>query len=136
MTIRFYDHTADIKFRVTETSFNTLLENASKAMFSVIAKTRTLKEDKQVKIKVKVKKNDELIIRLLSELLTLHQTKELFFKRLKIIKTDKKTFVEAIAYGEKMTPQKGRIDVKAVTFHEFNFSKKDKKLSCTIILDI
>ncbi len=136
MSIRFYDHTADIQFKVNETSLEKLLESSCKALFDVIAKTKELKKNKQVKIKVKVKQNDELIVRLLSELLTLHQTEELFFKEFKVQKTDGKTFVEGIAYGEEMTPEKGRTDVKAVTFHEFKFSKNNEKYSCTIILDI
>lgn len=136
MTIRFYKHTADLKYIVSEKTFKKLLENSAKAMFNVIAKEKLLKEKKQFKVKIRVKKNDELIVRLLSELLALHQSKEFFFKTFKVLKTDEKTFIDGIVKGEVMTPEKGRIDVKAVTFHEFKFTKNKKGYSTTIILDI
>ena len=131
MEYRFLEHTADVMFESYGKSYSQALENASKAMFSVLGNAG---DTEKVSFFISAHNLDELTVQALADLLAYADTHEIVFSRMKVKKFDRKAYsLEMEAWGEKKRP---RDAVKAVTYHELMVKEDKTGWTIRIILDV
>ena len=137
---KFKDHTADVLFESTGKNLNEVFENSALAVFEV--QTNLNKVDCKLKRKIKLKNKtaENLLFDFLEELIYLKDAKYMLFSKFSVkIADEKNKFkLEAVAEGEKINPKKHelKVDVKAVTLHEFYLKKAKNGYKARVILDI
>ena len=135
----FIDHTADIQYEAYGFSFPEALSNAALAMFSVMSKVEKVGDEAAVKIEEKAETIEELVGYVLGDILAESSSAELFFSKFavdKFIEKEKGFVLEGTAFGEEMSPEKGKLDVKAVTMHEISVTRDGSIWKIKVILDI
>jgi len=135
----FIDHTADVKFTSFGFSFGEALSNAAEAMFSVMANVEALGDEEKVTIEEKAETLEELVGYTLGDILAESSSQEIFFKRFRIDsfhRDDAGYSLTGTAFGEEMTPEKGKTDIKAVTMHEIAVVQEGNLCEITVLLDI
>ena len=135
----FIDHTADVKFAAYGFSFEEALSNAAAAMFSVMANVDALGDGEKVKIEEKAETLEELVGYTLGDILAESSSQEMFFSRFRVDSFRKEGDGYALsgtAFGEDMTPEKGKTDIKAVTMHEIAVAREGSLWKITVLLDI
>lgn len=136
---KFFDHTADILYEAYGDSFENALENAAAALFETIADLKKVKTSKTVVIREWAPNRDELVVRVLSDLVAQRDAEGLFFKTFSVTKIEKKDgglALEGVAKGAPMSPQAGLLDVKAVTHHQTRVLEKKGRWTVRVLLDI
>lgn len=139
MKYRFLEHTADVLYEAYGSTFEEALENAAEAMFSVIAKIDKIKPTKKVEISESAKDLAELAVFVLSNLLRDSEIASVYLSRFKVEKFGMENdayYVKGAAYGESIRQALAKTDVKAVTFHESEVRKEEKRYAVRILLDI
>lgn len=134
--IEFFEHTADVGFRVHATDRAELFQEAARAMFSIIVENLDHVQPLQ-HCHVAVSGTDEyLLFDWLTELLYIHETQHLVFSRFDVKFTPGGLVAEVA--GEKMDSARHRLlhEVKAVTYHLFQVVSTSDGWNATIVLDI
>ena len=137
----FKDHTADILFIARGKDLEELCKNAGLAVMDSMVDLKSVKKKVKEKITLSEEKNPEsLLFTFLEELVYLKDAKSILFSDFKIeIREDGHSYVlEADCFGEKINPKthKLRVDVKAITLHEFYVKKTSKGYKAQVIVDI
>ncbi len=135
----FIDHTADIQFAAYGFSFEEALSNAAEAMFTVMANVAALGDEEKVAIEEKAETLEELVGYTLGDILSESSSQEMFFSRFRVDSFHKEGDGYALsgtAFGEDMTPEKGKTEIKAVTMHEISVSREGNLWKIMVILDI
>lgn len=135
----FIDHTADVKFAAYGFTFEEALANAAEAMFSVMANFEALGDEEKVAIEEKAETLEELVGYTLGDVLSESGSQEVFFKRFQVDSFHKDGAgytLTGTAFGEEMTPEKGKTDIKAVTMHEIAVAHEGSLWKITVLLDI
>jgi SHS2 domain-containing protein len=139
------EHKADVLFEASGATFESALEAAAQALFDTIAKTSKIKPVKKVKTSQTASSLEELVVFTLGALLSESDANEVFFKRFKVTKFEKRGdgasefFVEGEASGENERQELGGTIVKAVTFGELKVTKpnaENKKWRIRVLLDV
>ena len=134
-----FDHTADIGFNIKASSLNELFKASAIATFDSMVNLKQIKPKTKRIIKLKNKEVDKLLFDFLEELIFLKDSKYMLFSKFNIkIKQVKDTYnLQAEIKGEKINPKKQnlKVDVKAITFHEF-YVKKEGNWKARFVLDI
>ena len=142
MRYKFLDHTADVMFEAYGKNLNEVFENAALAVFEVQCDLRKIKNKVKKKIKLRGENVGDLLFDFLGELIYLKDAKYLVFSKFKVsVKKEKEKNrfeLEAVAFGEKINPEKHglKTDVKAITLHEFFLKKIRNGWKCRVVLDI
>ncbi len=148
MVYKTFPHKADIGIRGIGKTITESFSEIAKCLFLVQTDIKKIKSLKKVKIKVKAKNIEELLIEFLNSLLLKSTTKEMFFSQFKIkiikptLKLQKDFILECEAMGEKINPKKHelKLEVKACTYSElkvYEFKKgKDKKWISQCVVDV
>ena len=132
------DHTADIGIRVRGKNLKELFKNSARAMFDQMTTApqrlpRTGR--KTIKVEVFAENINDLLLRWLSELLSLGECKDIVFTDFKIIKlTDRQLKGSAAGFPRKYF--KYKTEIKAVTYHELSVNQKKKQCSAQVIFDV
>jgi SHS2 domain-containing protein len=135
----FLEHTADIFIVGNGKTLKEAFQNCANGLNQYIIDTKNIQKKIQKKIKVKSNDLKSLLVKFLTQFLILHDTENLVFGYVKIIKFDDKKFeIEAIAKGEKFNPNKHKQGtlIKAVTYHELAIKKKKGIYSIKFLVDI
>jgi SHS2 domain-containing protein len=135
----FIDHTADIQYEACGFSFEEALSNAALAMFTVMCDVAAVVESEHVVIEEKAETLEELAGYVLGDILAESGSQELFFSRFSVSSFAKEEGgyeLAGIAYGEEMTPQKGKTEIKAVTMHEISVKQEGNLWKIKVILDL
>ncbi len=137
MSYELLDHTADLCIRVTGGSFSELLRNASLAMMEQITDRDKVKPSAREVFEVAGETKEELLVKLLSEILYLHETSRLVFKDIRLDVSNEKKAVAELS-GEVYNPGKHELvnDIKAVTYHNLKIENVNDKFTADIIFDI
>ena len=131
MEYRFLEHTADIMFEAYGKSYESALENAAKAMFSVLG---SAEEKEGVSFSLSGHNLEELTVQALGDLLAYADTHEVVFSKMKVRKFDSKACsLEMEAWGDKKRP---RDAVKAVTYHELAVTEGKEGWTIRVLLDV
>jgi len=137
MKYEFLDHTADVCIRVFGGSFSELLSNAADALMDLIVDRETVKLSEEIPFEVNGETREELLVKMLGEILYLHQADKLVFKDIEIGNVARNR-VAGILYGEAFdsTRHELQLDIKAATYHNLNIEKVNDKFKVDIVFDI
>ena len=130
---------ADAAFEVTGRTLEELFSDAAIATFEVMADTNTVKQLLIREIELENESVDGLLIDWLSELVFLKDTENILFGAFDVnIRKNDVYILKAEAKGERIDREKHslRSDVKAVTYHMFEVTKKGDKWTARVVLDI
>jgi len=139
MGYEFLEHKSDALFRATGKTYEEALESAANAMFEVICDSEKVPKSEEVGVEVSAPNIRELTVGVLAELLSEMQINELFFNSFKVTGFQEKNgaySVKGVASGAPASPELGRTDVKAVTYHEFEAVEGEGGWSLQVLLDI
>lgn len=127
-------HTADVGIAAYGKSMDDLFANAAAGMFSLITDLRRVRKVGEYRVKIKADTPEDLMVAWLSELLYLHETQKLLFKRFDI--KVKGNALHAKIDGEVMDRSRHHLHmvVKAVTYHMIEVNPK--KGIARVIFDI
>ncbi len=131
--------TADAAFEATGRTLEELFSDAAIATFEVMADTKTVKQLLTREIVLENKSVDGLLIDWLSELIFLKDTETLLFSVFEVnIRKNDVYVLEAEIKGEMINRKKHslRSDVKAVTYHMFEVTRKGDTWTARVVLDI
>src|SRR5512147_716546 len=79
MSFEVLEHTSDVGVRVYGVSFAELLKNAALALMSLIADRESVRPDEEVAFEAEAETGEELLIKMLSEILYLHEVRKMVF---------------------------------------------------------
>lgn len=130
---------ADTAFEATGSTLEELFGDAAIATFEVMADTNTVKQLLIYEIDLENESVDGLLIDWLSELVFLKDTENILFSVFDVnIRKNEVYILKAVAKGEKIDRGKHslRSDVKAVTYHMFEVTKKGDNWTARVVLDI
>jgi SHS2 domain-containing protein len=118
-----------------------LLQNAALGLFSEMANTNVILPLKKVVVSLSGQKYDELLHKLLSEIVFLKDFNRIVFKSVSVRywKLNNALGLEAELAGqpiEELASGVVKADIKAVTFHAFKVEPIGKGLKATVVLDI
>ena len=99
---KLLNHKADIGIKGYGNTLEKAFQETAKAMFSIMTNLKKIERKKELRIKVKAKNKEELLIEFLNELLYLSYSKEMLFNyfKLKISKKKKEFELNAVIKGE------------------------------------
>ncbi|MDO8727274.1 MAG: archease [Candidatus Methanoperedens sp.] len=130
---------ADAAFEATGRTLEELFSDSAIATFEVMADTTTVSQLLIHEIELENESVDGLLIDWLSELIFLKDTENILFSVFDInIRKNDVYILKAEAKGEKIDREKHslRSDVKAVTYHMFEVTKKGDHWTARVVLDI
>lgn len=136
---KFLDHTADVLFEAYGKTLNELFTNSALALEETQVDLKDVKQKTKHIIKLKKDSIEMLLFDFLQELIYLKDKDLLLFSKFKVdIKKNKHFGLKAECFGEKINYKKHelKVDVKAVTLHEFYVKKTKDKWEAHVILDI
>jgi len=130
---------ADAAFEATGRTLEELFRDAAIATFEVMADTNTVKQVLTREIELENESVDGLLIDWLSELVFIKDAETILFSVFKVkIRKNDVYILKAVAKGENIDREKHslRSDVKAVTYHMFEVTKKGDNWTARVVLDI
>ncbi|MEK6843230.1 MAG: archease [Candidatus Micrarchaeota archaeon] len=136
---KFIDHRADMFIESNGKSYHEALENCALGLFDTICDSKKLSIKKKIIVREKASNLVDLTTFLLSKIVSEGDSREMMFKKMKVIKFEKgkKNFSIAVeVFGQPQVHKLGRMYVKAVTHHEAAVENKNKKWRIKILPDI
>lgn len=135
MNYEILEHTADIKIRVFGKNFIDILVNSAYAIADLLFPGDIMKE-RNYEFEITGETDDQILIRLLNELVYILQTKKLLLKFFDIKKTDKNLYSvhcrgTKIKYSDEIN-----YDIKGVTYHDLLIEKTGNKLKAEFVIDV
>lgn len=117
-----------------------LIEHACEAVTETMVDLRKIEPKKTVLFEAKADSPEELLYKVLEELIFLKDSKQLVFGDFETVASGNKSGIYTILIkfiGEKLKPAKHEphADVKAVTYHEFEVKKMPYGLRASVTLD-
>lgn len=138
--VNYFEHTADIGFTLEADSFSELCKGAATVTFEAMGSLKKIGKKIGKKVVLQNKEYDKLLFEFIEELIFLKDSDYMLFSDFKVKIEEEKTGItlRAEVKGEKINPKKHelKVDVKAITFHEFYVKQKGKRWEARIILDI
>ena len=132
-----FDHTADLGVRDFGQTCEEVFANAAYALFDLLTDLNHVRENLSYDLRVEAADREELLVRWLSELLFLSESRGYLFKKFSFSHLDQ-TSLQAEARGETFDPSRHefKTEIKAVTYHQVEVKEKDGKWGARIIFDI
>ncbi len=132
---------ADIAFEAWGSTPEELFKAAADATMNVmVADLSTVADREKRRIELEEENLDLLLFNFLQELIYYKDAQRLLLRvdNIHIEKTQKGFKLQAEAHGEELNPEKHdlRVDVKAVTLHQFQVKKTSEGWWAQVILDI
>ena len=135
MNYEILEHTADLKLRVYGNDFTDILVNSSFAMADLLF-PGDLKQDKNYRFEITGDSDDQILVRLLNELVYILQTKKLLFKVFNIEKTGKNLYSVNCKGAEIAYTDEINYDIKGVTYHDLLIEKTGNKIKAEFVIDV
>ncbi len=142
---KFLDHTADVFFVARGNTLAELFEQCALAVEETMVDLGPVKPLHKEKILVEADKVDRLLFDFLDELVFFKDYKQLVFRQFDLTIAEPKIAEQGgmyslacIAQGEKIDPLRHnpKVDVKAITMHEFEVIKDAKGWKAQVLVDI
>ena len=132
-----FEHTADVGIRAFGRTEKELFANAAYAMFDLMADLKRVRQTASFPIRLEAADREDLLVRWLSELLSLSSAKGFLFKDFFFSGLDS-TSLDAVARGETFDPSrhKMKIEIKAVTYHQIEIRENKGRWEGKVIFDI
>ncbi len=137
----FLEHTADVYIAAHGTTMDEAFGNAALAMFEVMTDTQKVNPAHREAVEVEAEDEYALLYNWLEALLVKFEVDSMLYSRFDVhgIKETKEGFkLKATVSGEKFDPQKHpqKTGVKAITYHQMEFIKKETEFTLMFLLDI
>lgn len=131
------DHTADIGIDVFGTTLPELFSNAAFAMFDIITDLSRVEGKKTGEVEVSGIDREQLLVNWLSELLYLHEVKNLLLRDFSVTGIHDAR-LHASFCGETFLEGKHVIktEIKAVTYHNLSIIKENRQWKARVIFDL
>ena len=139
---KFFDHTADVLFVARADTLPELFRECALATEETMVDVSTVEAKQKVKMLIESKDLEGLLHDFLEELVFFKDYKQLLFSKfeIEIVEKEKKGGynLTCLAHGEKLDVARHdpRVDVKAVTRHEFEVLKDKQSWKAKVLLDI
>jgi len=139
-TWTWFDHTADIGLEVSAPSIETLFSTAAIALFDLLLEARaTLSESRfsNRHISIDADNPPELLVRWLAELLYLHETEHLIFRKLQVTTLSRARLAGMVSF-EPFNPAHHRVkrEIKGITYHQLTLEKQPAGWRTRLVLDV
>ncbi len=137
MGFEVFEHTADIGVRVFGRDFAELLKNAALALLSLITEGGSVRPVEEVAFEAEAETGEELLIKMLSEILYIHQVRKMVFSEAEIELTDGYRLKGRLK-GEKIDLGRHELllDIKAATYHNLKIERVNDRFMAEIVFDI
>jgi SHS2 domain-containing protein len=137
MSFEVLEHTADVGVRVYGRNLAELLKNAALALLSLITERETVRPDEEIVFEVEAETGEELLVKMLSEILYLHEVRKMVFADAEIELTDGLKLRGRLR-GEKTDTSRHELllDIKAATYHNLKIERVNDRFMAEIIFDI
>jgi SHS2 domain-containing protein len=137
MSFEVLEHTADVGVRVYGRNLAELLKNAALALLSLITERETVRPDEEIVFEVEAETGEELLVKMLSEILYLHEVRKMVFADAEIELTDGLKLRGRLR-GEKTDTSRHELllDIKAATYHNLKIERVNDRFMTEIIFDI
>jgi SHS2 domain-containing protein len=132
-----FDHTADLGIRVRGADLKELLEEAARALFSVlVVDLGTVRPVDRVALRIEGTEPEDLFLDWLDELLYRFETEHLLLVRFEVQPDERG--LTATAWGETYDPARHELDqdVKAITYHQLKVERDADGWTAEVIVDI
>ncbi len=137
---KFLDHTADVFFVAKADTLPALFNECALAVEETMVDVSRVKPKEKVKILGESATVESLLFDFLDELLFFKDYKQLVFSTFEIdIKEERgKHILTCYAFGEKIdfSRHDPKVDVKAITMHEFKVEKVKEGWKAQVLIDI
>ncbi|MBL7160413.1 MAG: archease [Candidatus Aenigmarchaeota archaeon] len=129
---------ADIAFSVEAKSPENLMVDGAKATFESMVDLKEVKPSKAMEIKLEAASMEKLFFEWIEELIYLKDSEEMAFSKFEVkITSGQKYFLKGKAFGEKISIKHNqKVDVKAITYHQFSVKKAGKGWKAFVVLDV
>lgn len=139
-TWTWFDHTADVGLEVSAPSLEALFSTSAMALFDLLIETGATTEDQtpnEHAITLHAANPPELLVRWLSELLYLHETADLVFRRLQVTHLSDDHLIGVVIW-EPFDRARHRIkrEIKGVTYHQVSVVEEPAGWRARVILDV
>jgi len=131
----FISHTADIGIRVSGKNIAQVFVNAAKGLAAYL-KTGTDKKKIKVKVKIREKSYENLLVRWLNEILYLIYSKKVIFNSFKIMEITENTLLAEVSGNKIMKGHSLEREIKAVTYHDVKLRRAKNRYNTKLIFDI
>ncbi|MEO0240051.1 MAG: archease [candidate division WOR-3 bacterium] len=131
------EHTADFGIRVWAENEKILFEKCAEIFENLLVEKKNLKAKEFKRVEIEGENKEELLLNLLRELLFIFETEKFVFKKIKIEFENENKLI-LTGKGETFDPEKHKkkLNIKAITYHNFYIKKKDKGFETQIIFDV
>lgn len=135
MSYEILEHTADVRVRVYGDSFLDLLRNAALALLSLITERGSVRPVEEIVFEAEAETGEELLIKMLSEILYIHQVRKMVFSEAEIGLADGYRLKGRLK-GEKIDLGRHELDIKAATYHNLKIERVNDRFMAEIVFDI
>ena len=131
------NHTADLGVEIYGRDLKELFQNAGEALFEILCDPSEVGDSVQRRLVVVGDDLEQLMVVWLGELLFLHETEGLLFKRFEVEEVGD-TRLKATVHGERFKEGHHTIkaEVKAVTYHQIQVRHKGSGWISRVIFDL
>lgn len=131
------NHTADLGVEIYGRDLKELFQNAGEALFEILCDPSEVGDSVQRRLVVVGDDLEQLMVVWLGELLFLHETEGLLFKRFEVEEVED-TRLKATVHGERFKEGHHTIkaEVKAVTYHQIQVRHKGSGWISRVIFDL
>lgn len=134
-----FEHTADAGAVVRGATLSRLFENAALALFDLMADRRTVRPRRRVRVAASADSLEGLLVRFLTEILYLHETRGLLFSSCRVERVDRvRHRAGAVLRGEPINRTRHRLrrEVKAATWHQLHLVRGRSAWRVRIVFDV
>ena len=137
MEYEILDHTADLCIRTYGRSLSELFRNASHALMDMIVDRSSVRSTLEIPYEINGDTKEELLIKLLGEIIYLNQGEHLVFNDLSI-RNKTENSISGILYAEQYDSNRHELetDIKAATYHNLKIEKVNNNFKADIVFDI
>ena len=139
MDFKYIEHTADAEFIAYGRTEDEAFVNAARAMANLVVDPAAVKPEVEKSVELRSDALDTLLYDWLSELLYIFEVYHLVFSRFEArVEQEGGTYtLKAKVFGEDVSRHPDVfMHIKAVTFHDLRFEKKDNLYEAQVLLDI
>ena len=139
-TWNWFDHTADVGLEVSAPSLQDIFSTAALALFDLLIETDAHREQPEFNeraIALQAADPPELLVRWLSELLYLHESANLVFRRLKVTHLSHGQLIGVVIWESfDRAHHRVRREVKGVTYHQVCVEQEPAGWRARVIFDV
>lgn len=137
MGYEILDHTADVRVRIDGETFKAFLKNGALALMNLITDRAYVKSQEKIGFEVEAETGEELLIKMLGEILYINRVRDMVFHDVELEMTGKYK-VKGKLLGEKFDPERHELelDIKAATYHNLKIQRVNDRFIAEVVFDI